>query len=71
MPHRNPTHHERTKHIDIRAHFIRDVCAKGIVKFKYIPTNKNPVDMLTKPLKHVKHAYHRDTITKAIKDANH
>lgn len=43
-------HHERTKHIDVRYHFIRDVIAQEQVIVKKIATAVNPADMLTKPL---------------------
>ena len=42
--------HERTKHIDIRYHFVRDVISEGNVLVKKISTEENPADMLTKPL---------------------
>ena len=42
--------HDRTKHIDIRHHYIREVVAKGDLKVVKISTNDNATDMLTKPL---------------------
>jgi len=42
--------HERTKHIDVRCHFIRGVIAEGDVKVCKINTRDNPIDMLTKPV---------------------
>jgi hypothetical protein len=42
--------HDRTKHIDIRHHYIREVVAKGDLKVVKISTNDNAADMLTKPL---------------------
>ncbi|KAL1536502.1 hypothetical protein AAHA92_29144 [Salvia divinorum] len=42
--------HERSKHIDVRYHFVREEIEKGnIVVFK-VDTADNPADMLTKPL---------------------
>lgn len=41
--------HERTKHIDVRYHFIRDI-ALGEIKVCKISTHFNPVDMMTKPV---------------------
>jgi hypothetical protein len=46
--------HARTKHIDIRYHFIREAVEDGKVSVVYIPTNDNPVDIFTKPLAKVK-----------------
>jgi hypothetical protein len=40
----------RTKHIDTKYHFIRDLSEKGEIKLKYHPTSTNIADMLTKPL---------------------
>jgi hypothetical protein len=41
--------HERTKHIDIRYHFIRDVIARGgLLKYAKIHTRDNPTDTMTK-----------------------
>jgi hypothetical protein len=39
---------EKSKHIDIRYHFIRDIIEKGLVKVCKISTNNNPADMMTK-----------------------
>ena len=47
---KNNVHHERTKHISRKLHFIRDIIAKGDVKVMKIHTLKNPADMLTKGL---------------------
>ena len=46
--------HERSKHIDVRMHFIRDTVQSGIISLCKIPTSENPADMLTKPLPSVK-----------------
>lgn len=51
----NPIHHNRTKHIDVRYHFIRQKINDGIIHLKYLPTNVLPADMLTKPLCKIKH----------------
>ena len=42
-------HHTRTKHIDIRYHFIRYTVQDGKIKLIYCPTNENTADILTKP----------------------
>lgn len=41
---------KRSKHIDIKAHFIKDIVAKGLVKLKYVPSNENIADIFTKSL---------------------
>ncbi|GJU29993.1 hypothetical protein Tco_1173582 [Tanacetum coccineum] len=46
----NPVLHSRTKHIDIRYHFIRDHILKGDIELHFIPTQYQLVDIFTKPL---------------------
>uniref|UniRef100_A0A803KS96 Uncharacterized protein n=1 Tax=Chenopodium quinoa TaxID=63459 RepID=A0A803KS96_CHEQI len=45
---KNQVYHARTKHIDVRYHFIRDVVEKGDISLMKVHTDKNPADMLTK-----------------------
>ena len=45
---------ERTKHIDIRHHFIKWHVANGDIALEYIPTAEQPADALTKSLDRVK-----------------
>jgi hypothetical protein len=45
----NPVEHSRTKHIDIRYHFLRDHQQKGISKLLML-THNQLVDNFTKPL---------------------
>jgi hypothetical protein len=47
-------HHSRTKHIDIRYHFIRYSVQDGKINIIYCPTNENIADTLTKPLPSIK-----------------
>ena len=47
---KNPTHHARTKHIDIRHHFLRNNISKEVITLEYINTGKQIADILTKPL---------------------
>ena len=42
--------HARTKHIDVRYHFIREAVEDGKVAVRYIPTGDNISDIFTKPL---------------------
>ncbi|GKA18892.1 retrovirus-related pol polyprotein from transposon TNT 1-94 [Tanacetum coccineum] len=46
----NPVLHSRTKHIDIRFHFIRDHILKKDIELHIIPTQYQLVDIFTKPL---------------------
>ena len=59
---KNLVFHDKTKHIDIRYHFIRDMVQKGAVKLKYVPTEEHVADVLTNPLAHVKFEYFQENI---------
>ena len=47
---KNPVHHQRSKHIDIRYHFVRDEVQNGFVILEYVPTEENVADVFTKPV---------------------
>lgn len=47
---RNPVAHSRTKHIDIRFHFIREAQEQGTIDVVYCPTSEMVTDLLTKPI---------------------
>lgn len=38
----------RTKHLDIRYHYIRDLLKQGLIKVEFLPTEKMVADSLTK-----------------------
>ena len=44
----NLVYHERTMHVDVKYHFVRDQIANGEVQIQKIPTEENPADMGTK-----------------------
>jgi hypothetical protein len=46
----NPVEHSRTKHIDIRHHFLRDHQQKGDIEVFYVSTENQLADIFTKPL---------------------
>jgi len=55
---------QRTKHIDIRYHFLREVIADGQVKLAWIQSKDQLADILTKPLQGGPFKYIRDKIIK-------
>ncbi|GJY29887.1 zf-CCHC domain-containing protein [Tanacetum coccineum] len=48
---KNPIIHSRTKHIEIRHHFLRDNVQKGNISIEKVASEDNISDILTKPLK--------------------
>src|SRR3982074_2975390 len=50
----NPVTEQRSKHIDIRFHFVRQVVEKKLTEIFFIDGDKNPADLLTKNLGSVK-----------------
>lgn len=55
---RNPVHHARTKHIDVRYHYVREQVAAGTINVLYCVTHDMVADILTKPLARDKHQQH-------------
>jgi len=47
---KNPEFHKRSKHIDIRYHYLRERVADGDIDIKYTPTEVQIADIFTKPL---------------------
>jgi hypothetical protein len=58
----NPAYHQRTKHIDVHHHFIREKVERGQIILKYMPTEEMVADALTKPLPPVKHTWCMDAM---------
>jgi hypothetical protein len=46
----NPVQHSRTKHIDIRHHFLRDHEAKGDIALRHVRTERQLAEIFTQPL---------------------
>ena len=56
----NLVFHNRSKHIEMKCHFIRDLVQRGTLKLQHIHTDEQIVDILTKPLTTTKFVYFRD-----------
>ncbi|GMP54042.1 hypothetical protein CsSME_00019320 [Camellia sinensis var. sinensis] len=59
---KNPVQHSRTKHIDIRHHFIRELVEEGLVVLEHIPTEHQKADIFTKPLDLLRFEFLRKTL---------
>ena len=55
----NPINHPRTKHYDVKYHFIRDLLNVGTVKVSYVCSQENVADILAKPLNKEIFDYHK------------
>ena len=55
---KNPTFHDRTKHIDIQHFFVRECIANNKVSVSYVQSEQNTSDIMTKALGRVKHEQH-------------
>src|SRR5215207_5010518 len=55
---KNDTNHNRTKHIDVKWHFIRAYVDNGTIKITYLPTANMVADILTKVLPRERHWQH-------------
>ena len=64
----NHVSHDRSKHIETRYYYIRDMVQRGALKLQYISTDEQVANVLTKPLSHVKFEYFRDKLGIVQKD---
>ncbi|CAB1119861.1 unnamed protein product [Ectocarpus sp. CCAP 1310/34] len=58
----NPFSSARSKHIDVRFHFIRELFKSGKITAEYVPTGEQHADMVTKVLGREKLKYHRKAL---------
>ncbi|KAJ0737299.1 putative RNA-directed DNA polymerase [Helianthus annuus] len=50
---KNPVMHRRTKHIDVRYHYLRELVEKQVVELEFCGTKQQLADGMTKPVKEV------------------
>ena len=56
----NPVHHARSKHIDVKFHWLREQVLAGILAVNHVDTNDQRADILTKPK--TGEAFHRNAL---------
>ncbi len=49
-PAKNPVFHAKSKHIDVKYHFIRDMLEDKLMELVKVHTDDNPADLMTKGL---------------------
>ena len=54
--------HDKSKHIEVKCHYIRDMVEIGAVKLQYRASEEQVADVLTKPLAKVKFEYFREML---------
>ena len=47
---KNPVNHQRSKHIDVRYHFIRSLVDSKLLNLEYVSSDNNAADIFTKPV---------------------
>ena len=55
----NPVFHDRSKHIEVKYHYIKDMVQRGVVKLQYVVMDEQIADVLMNPLARVKFEYFR------------
>lgn len=59
---KNPEYHKRTKHIDIRYHFVREKFFENLFTVQYVTTKDQEADIFTKALNRERFQYLRNLI---------
>ena len=54
--------HDKSKHIEIKFHYIKDMVHKGAMKLQYVAMDEQITNLLTKPLARVKFKYFRERL---------
>lgn len=58
----NPEFHKRTKHIDVKYHFVRELNESNQISTRYVSTNEQRADIFTKPLGRAKFVENRSRL---------
>ena len=58
----NPVFHERTKHIEVACHFIRDEYLRNVISLPFISSSLQTADIFTKALPRSRHQFLTDKL---------
>lgn len=67
---KNPVHHKRTKHIDVRYHHLRSQFQNNVFSLEYINSRDQQADILTKPLPRTTYQYQREALGVSDSEVN-
>ena len=59
---KNPQFHQRSKHIDVKYHFIRDLYTGGEIEIKYVKSDNQIADVFTKALAKPRYLYLKEKL---------
>ena len=59
---KNLVFHDKSKHIEIKYHYIRYMLQRGAMKLQYVAMNEQIADVLNKPLDRVNFEYFREKL---------
>lgn len=65
----NPVLHERTKHVELDCHYVREQVKAGCIKTAHVPSKQQVADIFTKQLPVNLHTNHLDKLTVSSKDS--
>ena len=58
----NLVQHDRTKHVEMKYHYVPEMVQRRAVELRYVPTDEQIADVLTKPLGQGKFVYFQDRL---------
>ena len=59
---KNRTSGERTKHIDIKYHYVREMIDKGFIELEFVKSEVNTADIFTKNLGRELYSLHSEKL---------
>ncbi|CAB1103450.1 unnamed protein product [Ectocarpus sp. CCAP 1310/34] len=62
----NPLSSSRSKHIDVRHHFLRNLTEEGVIEVTHVPSKEQHADILTKALPRNLFEFHRDFVLGSV-----
>ena len=67
---KNPVLHDRSKHINVKFHFLRDCVDEGQIVIEFVETGRQLADFLTKPLGRLRLTELKEMIDMVTRDSS-